>query len=36
MFKFIKKKTLDTYIVTNDSLPQNSLASRGGKEQGKI
>ena len=35
MFKFIKKKTLDTYIITNDSLPQNSLASRGGKEQGK-
>ena len=37
MFKFIKKKkkTLDTYIITNNSLPQNSLASRGGKEQGK-
>ena len=36
MFKFItKKKTLDTYIITNNSLPQNSLASRSGKEQGK-
>ena len=34
MFKFIKK-TLDTYTITNDSLPQNSLASLGGTEQGK-
>ena len=34
MFKFIKK-TLDTYIITIDSCPQNSLASRGGKEQWK-